>query len=64
MADDPRPVPDDDIAPPPPMPVRTALYLTPDGKVRFGALFAELLPIARALDPTLELPDAPEPVRP
>jgi hypothetical protein len=33
----------------PRLPVRAAIYLLPDGSVQFGALFAELLPIARAL---------------
>jgi hypothetical protein len=33
----------------PKLPVRAAIYLLPDGTVQFGALFAELLPVARAL---------------
>ena len=33
----------------PKLPVRAAIYLLPDGSVQFGALFAELLPVARAL---------------
>ncbi len=31
------------------MPVRASIYIAPDGSVQFGALFAELLPVARAL---------------
>jgi hypothetical protein len=33
----------------PKLPVRAAIYLLPDGTVHFGALFAELLPVARSL---------------
>ena len=34
---------------PPRLPVRASIYLAPDGTVHFGALFAELLPVAAAL---------------
>jgi hypothetical protein len=34
---------------PPRLPERAAIYLAPDGTVRFGALFAGLLPVAEAL---------------
>jgi len=34
---------------PPHLPVRASIYIEPDGTVQFGALFAELLPVARAL---------------
>jgi hypothetical protein len=34
---------------PPRLPVRAAIYIAPDGRVHFGALFAELLPVAAAL---------------
>jgi hypothetical protein len=53
----------DDLLPPPAMPVKSALYITPDGRVHFGALFEELVPVARALDPSLDLkqPPADEP---
>jgi hypothetical protein len=66
MADAPSdaPVPplaDDAVAPPPRMPVQSALYITPDGRVQFGALFEELLPVARALDPSFSpAPAAPK----
>lgn len=43
---------DDLVAAPPSMPVQSALYITPDGQVQFGALFDELVPIAQALDPS------------
>ena len=34
---------------PPRLPERAAIYRAPDGTVRFGALFAGLLPVAEAL---------------
>ncbi len=34
---------------PPRLPVRAAIYIAPDGRVHFGALFAELVPVATAL---------------
>lgn len=43
---------EDEVAAPPPMPVQSTLYITPDGRVHFGALFEELVPVAQALDPT------------
>lgn len=46
------PPPDDEVLPPPPMPVQSAVYITPDGRVQFGALFEELVPVAQALDPS------------
>jgi hypothetical protein len=33
----------------PKLPVRAAVYVLPDGNVQFGALFEDLLPVARAL---------------
>ena len=33
----------------PRLPVRASIYVAPDGTVHFGALFAELLPVAAAL---------------
>jgi hypothetical protein len=33
----------------PKLPVRAAIYLLPDGTVQFGALFEELIPVARAV---------------
>lgn len=44
-----------EVAAPPPMPVQSAIYILPDGRVRFGALFEELVPVAQALDPTQPL---------
>lgn len=60
-----RSTPEDEaeVAPPPPMPVRTTVYLTPDGRVSFGALFSELVPVARALDPDAPLPPLDPPTR-
>lgn len=46
------PPPDDEVLPPPPMPVQSAVYITPDGRVQLGALFDALVPVAQALDPT------------
>ena len=33
----------------PRLPLRASIYIDPDGTVQFGALFEELLPVARAL---------------
>jgi hypothetical protein len=33
----------------PRLPVRAAIYVAPDGNVHFGALFADLVPVAQAL---------------
>jgi len=33
----------------PRLPVRASIYIGPDGTVHFGALFAELVPVAAAL---------------
>jgi hypothetical protein len=33
----------------PRLPLRASIYIDPDGSVQFGALFAELLPVAQAL---------------
>jgi len=49
----PPPDSDADVAAPPAMPVRATLYIHPDGSVSVGALFDELVPLARALDPDL-----------
>lgn len=53
----------DDVAPPPPMPVQTTLYIGPDGQVSFGALFDALVPVARGLDPAFR-PAIPGPDEP
>jgi len=50
----------DVVAPPPAMPVQTTLYIGPDGSVSFGALFGELVPVARSLDPSFA-PGIPAP---
>ena len=42
----------------PRLPVRASIYIAPDGTVHFGALFAELLPVARALG-AVALDEAP-----
>ena len=34
---------------PPRLPQRTAIYIAPDGRVIFGALFEDLLPVADAV---------------
>jgi hypothetical protein len=34
---------------PPRLPVRASIYIDPDGTVHFGALFADLVPVARSL---------------
>ena len=33
----------------PKLPVRASIYIAPDGTVHFGALFAELVPVAQSL---------------
>ena len=33
----------------PKLPVRASIYIAPDGTVHFGALFAELVPVAASL---------------
>ena len=38
-----------DELPAPRLPVRASIYIAPDGTVHFGALFAELVPVAAAL---------------
>ncbi len=38
-----------DELPAPRLPVRASIYIAPDGTVHFGALFAELVPVAGAL---------------
>ena len=35
--------------PMPRLPLRASIYIDPDGTVHFGALFAELVPVAEAL---------------
>lgn len=50
-----RPLPE-----PPALPERAAIYIAPDGTVHFGALFAGLLPVARALG-WRAAPPEPEP---
>ena len=45
--------------PAPRLPVRASIYVAPDGTVHFGALFAELLPVAAALSTPTSSPTAP-----
>jgi hypothetical protein len=40
---------DEKLPQPPLLPQRAAIYIAPDGTVHFGALFSDLLPVARAL---------------
>lgn len=49
----------------PTLPVRAAIYVAPDGTVHFGALFEDLVPVARALGAELRIdaPAASEPGR-
>ena len=51
-----RPAPAPELPPPPRLPQRAAIYIAPDGAVHFGALFKDLVPVARALG----RPDDPE----
>ena len=44
--------------PAPRLPVRASIYVAPDGTVHFGALFAELLPVAAALSTPTSSPTA------
>lgn len=46
MADDPK---RESLPEPPRLPQRAAIYIAPDGNVHFGALFEDLVPVARAL---------------
>lgn len=46
VADDPK---RESLPEPPRLPQRAAIYIAPDGNVHFGALFADLLPVAFAL---------------
>jgi len=40
---------DSKLPKPPRLPQRAAIYIAPDGRVHFGALFSDLVPVARAL---------------
>ena len=46
MAADPKP---EELPEPPRLPQRAAIYIAPDGTVHFGALFEDLVPVAKAL---------------
>ena len=46
MADDPK---RESLPQPPRLPQRAAIYISPDGRVHFGALFEGLVPVADAL---------------
>jgi len=58
--------------PAPRLPVRASIYIAPDGTVHFGALFAELVPVATALStptsnsrsPSTSTSPSPSPSRP
>jgi hypothetical protein len=43
----------------PALPIRASIYIDPDGTVHFGALFQELVPVARSLAGSS--PSAPTP---
>jgi hypothetical protein len=41
--------PESALPEPPRLPQRAAIYIAPDGSVKFGALFEDLLPVALAV---------------
>jgi hypothetical protein len=45
----------------PRLPQRAAIYIAPDGKVTFGALFEDLVPVAVAISATPKAIGAPLP---
>lgn len=45
----------------PRLPQRAAIYIAPDGKVTFGALFEDLLPVAAAISATAPVAGPPLP---
>jgi hypothetical protein len=47
MSDDPKSEPG--LPAPPRLPQRAAIYIAPDGSVKFGALFEDLVPVAEAI---------------
>ncbi len=49
LLDCPRVAEDPKLPPPPRLPQRAAIYIAPDGTVHFGALFSDLVPVAKAL---------------
>lgn len=50
MADDPESV----LPEAPRLPQRAAIYIAPDGSVKFGALFEDLVPVAAAVSGTAQ----------
>lgn len=40
---------------PPRLPQRAAIYIAPDGTVHFGALFSDLVPVAKALNAAVKV---------
>jgi len=52
------------LPPAPRLPQRAAIYIAPDGSVKFGALFQDLLPVAAAISggATPRPPDAIPPL--
>ena len=46
----------------PRLPQRAAIYIAPDGKVTFGALFEDLVPVAAAISATPRLLGNPLPL--
>lgn len=49
VADDPKREGQADLPPPPRLPQRAAIYIAPDGSVKFGALFADLVAVAESV---------------
>lgn len=45
----------------PRLPQRAAIYIAPDGKVTFGALFEDLVPVAAAISATPPVAGLPLP---
>ena len=55
MADDPKSA----LPEVPRLPQRAAIYIAPDGSVKFGALFEDLVPVAEAISGKPVLPGEP-----
>ena len=61
MTEDPK---RESLPEPPRLPQRAAIYIAPDGNVHFGALFEDLVPVARAVGARkAEAPASANPVR-
>jgi len=51
--------PKSDLPEAPRLPQRAAIYIAPDGKVTFGALFEDLVPVAAAISGTPPVAESP-----